>query len=215
MFRINRFQALMTIAMVAAGASVVSAQTQCSTPSGAAVPGGQVNAQASFSTGAGFVTVTLTNLLADPKSAGQLLNGVSFTLSEGETTGTLGSTSADIRSVASGGAFTDFGPASTGWALAQNLNSGLLLCVLCTDLGAVGPKHLLIGSPATDNNYDSANASIAGNRPHNPFTAGTATFLVNVPGVTALSTVTGATFFFSTAEGVSVAGNCGPQIQPE
>ena len=95
----------------------------------------------------------------------------------------------------------------TGWAL-DNSNGGLFLCVLCTDLGGAGPSHLLIGDPAVSGTYVSANASIAGNKPHNPFDAGTATFLINVPGLSAGATVTGATFFFSTAEGVSVTGTC-------
>ena len=121
----------------------------CSTVPGATVPDGSVSANATFTVGNGFVTVTLSNSLADPKSAGQLLNGVSFTLTSGLTGGTLGSTSANLRRVARGGSFTDLGPASTGWALDDNFNGGYFLCVLCTDLGGSGPQHLLIGNPAT------------------------------------------------------------------
>lgn len=188
-------------------------ETDCATPAGAGVTDGPVNAQATFTSGtdisgAGFITITLTNLLADPTSAGQLLSGLAFTVSEGEASGTLGANSANIRTVNHGGTFTDHGPSITGWALAQNFDGGLDLCVLCRDLGSLGPSHLLIGAPAASGTYASANGSIAGNRPHNPFAAGTATFLVNVPGVTANSIVPSATFFFSTTEGVSVAGSC-------
>jgi hypothetical protein len=193
---------------VIAGAMTLAAQN-CSTVPGGTVPDGSVSATASFTVGTGFVTVTLANGLADPKSAGQLLSGLAFTLSSGLTTGTLGSTSANLRTVASGGAFTDLGPASTGWALSQNFNGGFFLCVLCTDLGASGPKDLLIGDPAPSGTYASANASIAGNRPHNPFTQGQATFFINVPGATSSDSVNGATFFFSTQAGVSVPGSCG------
>jgi hypothetical protein len=145
-----------------------------------------------------------------------LLNGVAFTLSSGPTQATLGANSANIRRVNSGGSFTDLGPNSTGWAL-DNSNGGFFLCVLCTDLGGLGPSHLLIGNPASSGSYASANRSIAGNKPHNPFDAGTATFLINAPNVTASATVTGATFFFSTAAGspnngsptgVFVTGTC-------
>ena len=188
--------------------------TTCTTPAGATGPDGQqVSAQANFTAGDGFITVTLSNMLANPRSEGQLLNGLAFTVSEGETAGTLGSNSANTRRVDRSGSFVDFGPASTGWALAENVNGGLFLCVLCTDLGAVGPKHLLIGPAAGDGKYDAANGSIAGNKPHNPFTAGVATFLVNVHGVTAGSTITSATFYFGTEAG-SVPGVCSGGVVP-
>ena len=190
-----------------AGALTLAAQN-CTTPDGASVSDGLVSASANFTVGSGFITVTLANNLADPRSAGQLLNGVAFTLSTGQTSATLGPTSANLRRVNGGGSFTDFGPSATGWALDDNFNGGFQLCVLCTNLGGSGPSHLLIGDPALSGSYASANASIAGNKPHNPFTAGTATFLINAPDVTSGSTVTGATFFFSTQEGVSVPGSC-------
>ncbi len=196
-----------------AGAVTLAAQI-CTTTPGATVPDGSVNATASFTVQDGAVLVTLSNGLADPKSAGQLLSGLSFTLTSGSTTGTLGANMANLRSVAKGGSFTDLGPASTGWALDQNVNGGLFLCVLCTDLGAAGPKHLLIGDAAVSGKYDSANGSIAGNKPHNPFTQGQATFLINVPGVTSNDSVTGAMFFFSTQEGVSAPSSCSSMIEP-
>src|SRR5579862_2014194 len=180
----------------------------CTTAPDATVPDGSVSATAKFTPSNGVVTVLLADTLVDPKSVGQLLSGVSFTFASGMTSGTLGSTSANLRAVAGDGSFTDLGPASTGWALNQNFNGGLQLCVLCTDLGAAGPKHLLIGNPALSGTYASANASIAGNKPHNPFTQGIATFLINVPGETSADAVTSATFFFGTTAGISVPGSC-------
>ena len=190
-------------------ASMTLAAQNCSTVAGATVPDGSVSANANFTVGDGFVTVTLSNGLANPKSAGQLLSGLAFTLSSGLKTGTLGSTSANLRRVAQGGSFTDVGPAASGWALNQDFNGGFFLCVLCTDLGASGPQRLLIGNPAPSGKYDAANGSIAGNRAHNPFTQGQAIFLINVPGVKSSDAVNGATFFFSTQEGVSVPASCG------
>jgi hypothetical protein len=180
----------------------------CMTTPGATVPDGSVSATAKFTPSNGAVTVLLADTLVDPKSVGQLLSGVSFTFASGMTAGTLGPTSSNLRKVASDGSFTDLGPASTGWALDENFNGGFQLCVLCTDLGAAGPKHLLIGNPAVSGTYTSANASIAGNKPHNPFTQGIATFLINIPGVTSSDSVTSATFFFGTTEGISVQGSC-------
>ncbi|HLW75995.1 MAG TPA: hypothetical protein VKS01_03400 [Bryobacteraceae bacterium] len=211
-----RFNSLALLPFIA-GAMMLSAQN-CTTPSGSADSSGEaVAATANFTVGDGFITVTVQNTQADPRSAGQLLNGVFFTLSTGPTTGTLGSNSSNIRRVNQGGSFTDLGPNSTGWAL-DNSSGNFFLCVLCTDLGGLGPSHLLIGDPATSGTYASANRSIAGNRPHNPFDAGTATFLINVPGLSSTATVTGATFFFSTAApengpngptgGTSATGSC-------
>jgi hypothetical protein len=180
----------------------------CSTGAGATVPDGSVSATAKFTPSNGAVTVVLADTLVDPRSVGQLVSGLSFTLASGLNSGTLGSTSANIRRVGSDGTFTDLGPGSTGWALAEGFNGGFELCVLCTDLGASGPSHLLIGNPAVSGTYAAANSSIAGNKPHNPFTQGIATFLINIPGVTSSDRVTSATFFFGTTAGVSVPGSC-------
>ncbi len=191
--------------------SVIScaAQQTCSTPSDSAVADGLVSASASFSFGDGFVTIGLTNTQANSRSAGQLLNGIVFTFDGGQNAGTLGPNSANIRKVLRGGKFVDFGPSGTGWALGNDPSGNLELCVLCTDLGAVGPKNLLIGPPAASGGYVLANPSVAGNGPHNPFTSGTATFLVYVPGITSDSIVTSVIFSFGTAAGVAVPSDCG------
>jgi hypothetical protein len=194
---------------LAAGSPALAVEQDCLTAPGAVVNGLAVSAEASFSTDDnGTVSVTVTNWQADPLSAAQLLNGVAFTLSEGETGGSLTSDMAATRSVAAGGKFVNGAPSAMGWALAENVLGGLELCVLCTDLGAVGPKHLLIGPAASSGIYATANASLAGNKPHNPFTAGSASFFVSVPGVTSASSVTGVTFFFGTQAGISAPGAC-------
>jgi hypothetical protein len=190
------------------GALGCAAQT-CTTSSNASVNGLSVNASAKFAVGGGFITVTVSNSLANPLSAAQLLNGVAFVLNTGQTDGSLSSSAATIRAVKKDKSFVDSGPSATGWALATDYNGGLMLCVLCTDLGGVGPSHLLIGDPAASGTYASANASLAGNRPHNPFTAGAATFSLAVPDATAGAIVTSATFFFGTQPGVSAQGSCG------
>jgi hypothetical protein len=198
--------------LLVAGALTCVAQ-DCSTDDNAMVGGVPVAAAASFAIDNGVVTVTLSNLMADPRSAGQLLNGVAFTLSSGLTVGTLGDSSAPIRKVQDGGTYVDLGVQPTGWALMSNVNGGLGLCVLCTNLGAPGPKRLLIGAPGPSNTYASANASIAGNKPHNPFTTDQATFVINVPGAMFGDKVTSLSFSFSTAAGMSVTGSCRKPIE--
>ena len=184
------------------------ADQDCGTPPGAAVADGQVSATAHFTTGNGFLTVTIWNALADPLSAGQLVNGLAFTLSGGQVDGSLAPSAGTIRNVTTSGAFNDSGSSVTGWALADRYNGGFGLCVLCKDLGSAGPSHLLIGPPALSGNYDSANRSIAGNRPHNPLLAGPVMFTINVPGVTQDSTITSAVFSFGTQQGITVGGVC-------
>jgi len=178
------------------------------------VNGLSVAASASFTVSDGSIAVMVQNNQADPRSAAQLLNGVAITLSTGQTAGTLSSSSAVIRQVGGAGKFSDAGPSATGWALANDFSGGLGLCVLCTDLGGVGPSHLLIGDPAGSGNYSNANASIAGNRPHNPFTAGTAQFLISVPGLLSGATVTSVSFTFGTQAGIAVGGSCDTVILP-
>ena len=62
-----------------------------STPAGSTVNDGAVNASATFITAPGSITVVLADLLADPKSVGQLLSDVSFTFTGALASGaTLG-----------------------------------------------------------------------------------------------------------------------------
>jgi hypothetical protein len=68
---------------------------------------------------------------------------------------------------------------------------------------------LIIGGPNGSNLYASAGGSIAGNSAHNPFLSSGTTFNLNVPGVTAASTITAAQFSFGTTAGVTVNGTDG------
>jgi len=161
-----------------------------------------VNASATFTTGNGTVAITLTDLLANPGNVGQLLSDLDFTLSGGQTAGTLQSSSGQHISVAGNGSTTLGSTGTTGWGLNGNVSGGLQLDAL----GFVGPAGLLIGPPGAGGVYTAANASIAGNGPHNPFLNQTATFVVNVSGVTVDSTVTSVMFSFGTTAGDNVSG---------
>jgi hypothetical protein len=211
----SRYMRFLVPCLAAASSLAFAGRLDCTTQPGAAVTNGPVNAEAVFTTGAGFISITLSNLQADPTSAGQLLSGLAFTLSEGQSNGSLGPNSANLRRVQGGGIFTDFGSSATGWALDENFNGGLRLCVLCNNLGSAGPSHLLIGPPADSGRYRAANGSIAGNRPHNPFTAETATFLIYVPTVTEDSSITSVTFSFGTTEGITSPALCGGGAIPQ
>jgi hypothetical protein len=139
----------------------------------------------------------LTDLQANPTNAAQLISGLNFVFSTGETAGTLASSSGQEITINSNGTYSLLGAVPTGWGLNDNVSGGLQLDAL----GFVGPKHLIIGPSDGSNTFSNANGSIAGNKPHNPFLNQQATFVVDVPGVTAATTITGATFSFGTTEG--------------
>jgi hypothetical protein len=171
-----------------------------------------VDASATFVTGNGTLSITLTNLEANPTDVAQLLSDLDFTLSNGATSGTLASSSGQEVTVAKDGTFTLGSTVDTGGAL-NSTATGLQLDVLGTP---VGPSHLIIGPPDGSNVYSNANGSIAGNKPHNPFLDGTATFLLDIAGVTADTDVTSATFSFGTTEGTNlVPGTPGTTPVPE
>ncbi len=181
-----------------------------STPAGSVDSAGEpVSARADVSTTGGILTISLTNLQNNPHSVGQLLSDFGFTLSTGQTTGTLSSSTALFeRSVNDNGTFTLTGSnVSTGWALENNVSGGLRLCDLCA--GGAAPTHTIIGGPDNFNLYSDANDSIANTSgPHNPFLAGVVTFTINIPGLTSAAYVDSVFFSFGTAEGDNVTGQC-------
>jgi len=186
--------------------SASAATITYSTATGATTGGGAVSATATFTTGDGTLDITLQNLLANPGNIAQVISDLEFTLSGGQTTGTLTSSSGTTIFVNSDHSTTPGTTGPTGWGLNQNVAGGLQLDAL----GFVGPAGLLIGpGPYTD-----ANASIAGNGPHNPFIDQTATFSLSIAGVTADSTVTSATFSFGTTEGAELVPGFPPEGGP-
>jgi hypothetical protein len=180
---------------ISAGANTMTVDT------GAVSLGGQtVNAEAVFTTKAGELDITLRNLTSNPISVGQNLSGLSFTLSSGQTSGTLASSSGMERSVYSTLpgvlGWMNGSAVSTGWSL-----TGLFLNVLGTP---EAPEHTIIGAPNLSNAYAAAKGSIVGG-PHNPFLAGDVTFVIDIPTLTAASTITSTMFQFNTAPGSDVS----------
>lgn len=168
--------------------------------------GGQpVSATATFTITAGRVNIQLANLLVNPTSAVQNLNGVQFTLSSGQTAATnLVDRAPILRTIADDGRYTDqVGSFSTTWNLNNDVSGGIEL----TSLGNRGGSPTLIGAPrAITNTYDMANGSIAGNNPHNPFLAGVLRFDLDIDGLKATDTIRSMRFQFGTASGVNVGG---------
>lgn len=177
-----------------------------------------VSAYAKFTTSANTLTVDLWNTLVNPKSVAQNISDLFFTLSSGQTSGTLISSSGLERTVASGETYTDGANVSTGWKL---LNSFTLASVTGLKLDGLNtaadvPAHTIIGLPNVT--YSNANGSIAGNGPHNPVLFGTAAapveFVIAISGLTAADTVSSATFSFGTTTGSNVPGDTPDQPVP-
>ncbi len=199
---------VVTLAAMSANAS--ASIITLSTPFDSSVDGQPVEAEATFTTGTDSITIVIANLHADPTSVVQNVSGLVFSLTSGETDATITSSAALMRSVdKNGGTYTDGIVAPTGWELGE-IGDALHLHVLGT---LAGPANTILGAPGSSGLYDNANGSIAGNKPHNPFLAETATFVLDVPGVTAESTILGATFEFGTSGDSITVGE--PPLIPE
>jgi hypothetical protein len=170
--------------------------------------GQPVSASADFSLSGTTLTVILSNTLAEIHDAGQPLTDIFFTLSDSGSP-TLLTQTADLIKVGKSGAVIDLGPSGPGWGFGTatvNLMSGFELRVICQGgpTACATPSQGILGPASADGKYDNANASIAGNKPHNPFVNQTATFTIT--GVPSDAIVGDVIFSFSTAPGDNVPG---------
>lgn len=166
------------------------------------------SAQATFITSANTLSITVNNLTADPGSVAQCLSALFFSITTGQSSGSLTSGSGMERTIATDGTYTDGSIVAAGWALQTGPTWGL--DVLAS--GGSGPRHTLIGGPDNSNVYGSANSSITGNGPHNPFLAGPLTFNLSISGVTVDSSINNVVFQFGTTDG---SGQFPPQEVPD
>ncbi|MFN2530044.1 MAG: PEP-CTERM sorting domain-containing protein [Pyrinomonadaceae bacterium] len=161
------------------------------------------NVTGSIVAGNGTVTITLNNNLTNAQvvSVIQNVSAVYFQVS-GYTLGAVSlSSSSSTQSTnidGSGNATLGGAVNPTGWA-AGHSGSVITVCTVCAFgiSGSAGPEQTLIGGTGSGS-YPNANGSIAGNDPHNPFLAGTVTFTLTVPGVTANSTFSNVVIQFGT-----------------
>ena len=161
------------------------------------------NVTGSIVAGNGTVTITLNNNLTNSQvvSVIQNISGVYFQVSgyNGGAVSLSASNSTQSTNIDNSGNAVLAGAVNpTGWA-AGHSGSTITACVVCAfGIGpTAGPEQTIIGGTGSGA-YASANGSIAGNNPHNPFLAGTVTFTVVVPGVTVNSTFTNVVIQFGT-----------------
>jgi hypothetical protein len=155
------------------------------------------------------MTVTLTNLLPNPKDVGQnitdfdfqLLNSLGQTITPTCTTNCLTSASATsgLVSIGSGGTpvFPSPNPAvDPGWAV--SLTSGTFLL---NGLGGThNPRYSIIGPPGSGGTYSNANGSLT-NGSHDPFINQTATWTFTFASLPVGVTVGHVVFSFNTSSG--------------
>jgi hypothetical protein len=183
-------------------AGAEAAFVEYTTPAGSTQSGLPVDVLADITTGNGTISITLTNLEADPKSVAQALSGIAINFSAPVgTTGLTSGTGQEIT-VNGNGSFSLGNTVAAGWALSSASSS-----VTLSDLaGGATPGHTLIGPAGAGGFYSDANGSIAGNGPHNPFLYQTITFSISAAGVTSGTTVSGVTFSFGTSQGNNTIG---------
>jgi hypothetical protein len=176
---------------------------------------GPLAADAQFTTGAGFIDITLTNDLAANviRSAGQALSDISFTLSNAP--GTLGTATATGQqgNVSGSGLvayttgspvrFLGMGPPPPGGQGAFSITGDT---ILMEAIGGGQPSQMIAPAIANGGTYTNVNN---GFQNFDPYTIGPATFVLDLSGVTASTTVTAATFSFGTGPDTFVAGTPG------
>jgi hypothetical protein len=203
---LNRRQAILSLLaciFFCLCAAAAKADTTFVTPPGSSLGGNPVSASATFSQSGNILTITLTNFQANPLEVVQTISGLRFTVATAG--GTLTGSSADQINIAGDGTFTDGGVHATDWILTSSAGDYFL-----NGLGANGPDQEIIGPPGGGGTYSNANASIAGNGPHNPFLNQTATFTLTIPGLPANAVISNVIFQFGTGTD-SVPGTVVPE----
>jgi PEP-CTERM motif len=187
-----RLLLLVGLTFVVPAATAHAAVITYSTPDNSTLDGQDIAATATFTTTNGGFTLLLENLVNDPVSIIQNLSGIQFTVTDA-TSGSLASSAGTPRTIASNGTFVDGPVGPTDWLFTFGAGAFSL-----TALGANGPDQTIVGAPGAANTYGSANGSIAGNNPHNPFLALNAAFQIAALGVTDQSQISDVVLFFGT-----------------
>ena len=183
---------------------------------------GPVSAAATITTGNGTITVALSDLIANPTSAGQLVSGIELTLNIPLpttnipllTTVSLSSASGPTIDIGPGGTVSPDIAGITHWG-AYISGGEIVLATAGKDAPAGKPINLIIGPTGPgglyDNNGNNANSSITG---RNPQIQNTGIFVLSVLGVTSSTNVTGGTFLFGTSAGFSLPDSLIPVAVP-
>src|SRR5690242_20571895 len=111
------------------------------TPAGTSSSDGPLSAEAVLTSVSGGVTVTLTDLLANPTSAGQLISGVIFDITDATGAGTVSGTG-KLTTIGAGGSYTTPGTASSLTHWSDSLSGST---ITLTTLSGGKPNQMIIG----------------------------------------------------------------------
>jgi hypothetical protein len=177
--------------------------------------------EAVITTGAGTVQVVLTDLYVDPNTVADNISAFTFTLSNAPTGTPSINTSSSAQEVTVDGSGTPSCIINSNCPLVDpNWNLSVAGATTKLDVlvgGYAGPSETIIGAPGSNGTWQ-AGGSINGNGPHNPFLYESATFNLNMAGVTSATTVNTSSviFQFGTQDGSgTVHGNYVPTATPE
>jgi hypothetical protein len=156
------------------------------------------------------LTIQLTNLLSPTQivSPGQFLSDISFTLSG--TPGTLGSTSASgqLGDISSTGVVTYTSGSPTRWLGTGGGQFSIVGSNITLEaIGGGQPDQMIAPFIANGGTFTNANQ---GDQNFNPFVIGTATFTINLSGVTSNTTISNVNFSFGTGPDTFLPGT--PQV---
>jgi hypothetical protein len=157
-----------------------------------------VSSTATFQTSPGELTIALLNTTSHTADAGQLMTGIRFTLSPNpDPLALLVSGSAIPRNIAEDGSYVDGAPQSLLGTWQSNLNDDYYQLDFNpnAEFAIVGPAD---GETGLSPGIYTGNGSINGNTGHNPFTAKSATFKLESPGIDANTVITGVSFIYNT-----------------
>ncbi len=204
-----RSKATMAVAVLMAAASMATAPAPAqagsityTTAKGATTTGGSVDAKAVFTLKTNEVDITLTNLLWNPTDDAQMISALKFNVSgaSGTNTASLTSSSGNTSTISSGGSYTS-GVATNPLPAWNATNAGTSLELNALTGGK--PKDLIIGPDSAggfskSGSYSNANSSII---VHDPVVLGSATFVIDIKGVTSDSQLGSVVFQFGTTSG--------------
>jgi len=200
-------------AITAVVASSARAGSFTYTASGTNKDSQSLGASATFTTGNGTITVQLSSTVGGTalQSVGQAVSSVEFTLSNSPTSVSGSSASGQLMNINSNGSVTNVSGTPDRWIstsggdLALNGNTMTIsMQVAGSGVSGGNPTEMIVGAP-TGGTYSNANSSLTGGQ-FNPFVNGSATFVLNAPGVTTNTTITAATFNFGTGPDTFLAG---------
>jgi hypothetical protein len=169
--------------------------------------GNPLSASATFMTDAGFIDVTLANLVGadDIRDIGQSISDLFFKLSNPEGAFSSASASGQLGNVESGG-LVKYTGGSPGRFVAQGGGSITISANTITlEAGGGQSAELILPYIADGGQFANANASLS---LFNPNTIGLATFGIHLAGVTIDTTVTAARFSFGVGPDTFLDGQC-------